>query len=283
MDPLVPPLKLPLQPPAVSAECLESVRLAFPGAALQEIATRRFRSITGKMRFDSGLTSLISDPATGLRILLDHAKLEARMLSAPTLPAMPGMPAMPAIPIPPVPSLSAATQVLNLGKSMVEGLEAEGMRYIFAALDPLKPPSIASWEIWTSVKFQLPILTRIVGSFGERVNLCKCSEVHPPEALFQIPAGYRVIPPEVPPLPHVPGPSAMPSAPALPSAPTIPSLPAMPSAPALPSAPTISSLPAMPSAPALPSTPAIPSLPAMPNAPSLPALPTIPKPGLKNS
>ena len=59
------------------------------------------------------------------------------------------------------------------GKATVEGLEAEGVRYVFQAVDPLRPPAISSWEVWTSTLLQLPVMTKTIGSFGQRMNVCK--------------------------------------------------------------------------------------------------------------
>ena len=283
MGPVKPPVP---SLPAASAECVETVQFAQPGAILQQIPTRQFRSIEGKIRFDFGTSSLISDPSTQVRVLLDHVKLEARMLSAPPLPAMPGMPQTPQFPlftVPPIRSEFPGVTMVNLGKATVEGLEAEGVRYVFQAVDPLRPPAISSWEVWTSTLLQLPVMTKTIGSFGQRMNVCKCVAMQPPDSLFQIPPGYTVIPfepPAIPPVPSVPSDFArpsvptMPSAPATPSAPTTPSLPAMPSAaPTLPSAPTMPSVPTLPSAPTMPSAPATPSAPKLPSAPTLPKLP----------
>ena len=266
--------------PAASAECVETVQFAQPGAILQQIPTRQFRSIEGKIRFDFGTSSLISDPSTQVRVLLDHVKLEARMLSAPPLPALPGVPQTPQFPgftVPPIPSESPGVTMVNLGKATVEGLEAEGVRYLFQAVDPLRPPAISSWEVWTSTLLQLPVMTKTIGSFGQRINVCKCVAMQPPDSLFQ---GYTVVPfepPAVPPVPSVPSVFARPPIPAMPSVPTMPSAPAMPSVPARPSLPAMPSAPTLPSAPAVPSVPTMPSAPAMPSVPKLPSAPALPK------
>ena len=181
---------------------------AATGAIVQQIATRQFRSLDGKIRFDFGTSSLISDPLSEVRILLDHVLMEARILSAgANLPAVPGTPAVPGIPLPAIPS-TPNVNIVELGKSVIDGLEAEGLRYVFQTLDPLRPPSIASWEIWLSTELQLPIVTKIAGTFGERTNVCRCTAAVVPDALFQIPPGYRVIPPA----PAVHLPSASPPA-----------------------------------------------------------------------
>jgi hypothetical protein len=199
--------------------------------ALQQIATRQFRSAQGKIRFDFGLSSLITDPVSQIRMLIDHERLEVRMLTAPGMPAIPGMPQMPGMELPAVPG-SPIVNMVQLGKSVVEGLEAEGMMYVFQALDPLHPPPITSWEVWTSVDLQVPILTKTVGAFGQRINVCKCTASTPPESMFEIPPGYRVIPADAPSLPSIATPQ-IPSAPAPPQSPALPSLPATPKLPKL--------------------------------------------------
>jgi hypothetical protein len=117
--------------------------------------------------------------------------MEARVL-------LDGIPGLPGGQIPTVPgftesvSLPAIPNVVALGKTFVQGLEVEGVRHIFQALDALTPPPIASWEVWTSTKLQMPVFTRTIGSFGVRTCVCKCLPVEPPAALFQIPTNYNV-------------------------------------------------------------------------------------------
>jgi hypothetical protein len=184
----------PSLPPAC-ANCVETIQYAVPGAPPLQIPSQQFRSLEGKLRLDTGTTSLITDPATGERILLDHLALEARILT----PAVqiPGTPAAPAIPSLPPAALAAiagaaaamgAAKSQNLGKAIMEGLEVVGMRYVF------QPPNVlSSWEVWTSTKLQLPVMTQTIGTFGSRLCICKCTPMQPPATLFQIPPGYRVV------------------------------------------------------------------------------------------
>jgi len=294
--------------PAACAECMETVQLSLPGALLQQLPTRLFRSLEGQLRFDFGTMSLVIDPIAGIRMMLDHVALEARMLAAavqlPGMPGMPGMPQMPGMAMPPIPSAGVNFNIVKLGKAILEGLEVEGIQYVFAILDPLKPPPITLWEIWTSTKLQLPVMTKIIGAFGQRINICKCVGVPPPPTAFQVPPGYTVIPPPSPMPPTPPaiptistpsGPPAMPptptmpSVPGAPSAPARPSMPNLPSASPLPNAPNVPSAPALPRAPSVPTAPVVPAPPAVtapslpgapstPSAPALPNLPTLPKP-----
>ena len=182
---------------AVCAECIETTLHAGPGALPLESAIKRFRAADGKLRIDFEKTSIITDPATGERILLDHLAREARILiDEVPIPAEPPVPNIPRLPS--APSLPTGPNVVTLGKDFIEGLEVEGMRYVFEALDPLSPPSITSWEVWTSTKLQMPVLTRTVGSFGVRTCICKCTPVEPPASMFQVPTGYTVIRPSLP-------------------------------------------------------------------------------------
>lgn len=184
--------------PAACADCIETTRFAQAGLAPLQNAMQQFRSIEGKLRFNFGLNSLIVNPLTGLRALLNHTTLEARILSLPAVPGMPPIPRLPGFMIPglpgmpPIPQLAAAaamaTQLEQLGKALIEGHEVQGMRYLFAA-----GSALALWEIWNSTKLSLPVMTRTVGSFGERVNLCKCTAVQPPAAMFEIPSNYKII------------------------------------------------------------------------------------------
>jgi len=185
--------------------------LALAGAVVQQIATKQFRSLEGKIRLDFDTSSLISDPLTQVRILLDHLAMEARiLLPEPNLPAVPGIPAIPEFALPAIPSVPNVN-IVNLGISVIDGLEAEGLRYVFDAMG-----SIASWEVWLSTKLQLPIITKIIGSFGERTTVCKCTAADVPDSLFQIPPGYTVITVEPPVLPEMPSASVLPSAPSIP-------------------------------------------------------------------
>jgi hypothetical protein len=177
-------------PVAACAECIETTLAA--GANAVSSLIRRFRAANGSLRVDFGNFSIITDPTSGARIILDHLLMEARVL----LNAIPGLPASQ---IPAVPgftesvSLPSVPKVVALGKTIVQGLEVEGVCHIFQALDALTPRPIASWEVWTSTKLQMPVFTRTIGSFGVRTCVCKCSPVEPPASVFQIPTNYDVI------------------------------------------------------------------------------------------
>jgi len=264
------------------------LQLAAPGSAAAQIPYKLARSASGQLRIDYGNTSVITNPTAKEMLLLDHVKQEFRKIpippsaSAPPL-TPPGMPGMPGAPVP----TSPAMVVKDLGVKMVHGIEVHGRQITLPSLTPPKPPAPPAVpgmpgapgapaipkppqvptiaEVWLSTKLQMPVLTRITGSFGQQMCHCKNTVAgEPPATAFQIPPNYKQAG-----LPSAPTP---PAPPAVPAAPAMPGMPAMPGKPALPGMPAA---PAMPSAPSMPSAPAVPSAPA---APQVPSMLTPPKP-----
>src|ERR1039458_1727027 len=143
----------PPMPPAL-ADCLTTFQSA-AGMVSQPSPSTLLRSLDGKMRVDLGATSVITNPKAAVVILLDHVKMEARLLPmSPGIPPVPGMHQLP-------------------GETL--------------------PPTVA--EVWTCTATQLPVMSKITGSFGVRTSICKPAPVaDPPQASFQIPAGYRQLP-----------------------------------------------------------------------------------------
>jgi hypothetical protein len=147
------------------------------------------------------------------------------------MPGFPGAPPQPAV------------HVQDLGKSVLQGQEVEGKRYTIqppaappmpqlpgmpkmpqfpgipkapgapgAPPMPPKPAAPVVAEVWNSPKLQLPMATRINGSFGQQTAICQQAipgEPHP--AVFEIPKDYKQVLPVPPKLPGVPKPPAMPS------------------------------------------------------------------------
>jgi hypothetical protein len=102
-------------------------------------AFRFCRATGGQTRVDSGNTSVISDPAAGHTILLDHVKKTATISQAPPqVPKLPGMPPMPQFAAPGLPTTpkTPGVQVQDLGKGVIQGHEVEGKRFLI-------PPSPA--------------------------------------------------------------------------------------------------------------------------------------------
>lgn len=217
------PMYQPPTPPSCS-ECATKSEAPGSNAGAQS-SSRMWRSSTGKMRIDTLSASIISSPGEQKTILLDHRKKEATVI--PTPPASQAPPA--GIPKPsggapsPVP-----LQVQDLGKSLIEGHEVEGKRYVLpAAQKPPapampkmpqlpqmpkppqapappqaqppkapalpKPPQPTIAEVWTSVKLKIPVLAKVTSSLGSQTTYCKpTSTVEPHPSLFEIPAGYKL-------------------------------------------------------------------------------------------
>jgi len=255
--------------------------LAAPGSVPSQMSYQMARSADGQTRVDYGATSVISNPATGVTLLLDHTKQEVR-----AIPAPPGMtppkitpPGMPGIPAPPTPPTPPNLQVKDLGVKMVQGIEVHGTQITLPPLTPPKPPvaplvpgmpgapavpgvpgapaipkppqvpMVA--ETWVSTKLQMPVLSRITGSFGQQMCHCKNTVAGaPPPTAFQVPPNYKQVG-----LPSAPLPPGMPAPPAIPWAPKLPGAPAVPAAPKIPGAPAMPAAPAAPAAPAMPTPP----------------------------
>jgi hypothetical protein len=193
-----------------------------------------WRSSDGKFRLDTPTSSVITDPASQKRILLDHVKKEAMivpMASAASGSASPGSAQIPA-----AQGQAPAVKVEDLGKSMIEGHEVEGKRFTLPPFSPPpkpempqakmpgapqasppgapKPPAAPGaaappklpklppvpsvTEVWSSVKLKAPVLTKVTTSTGEQTTYCKpVSEDDPHPSVFQIPQGYKIKPPKL--------------------------------------------------------------------------------------
>ena len=143
---------------------------------------------------DAGSTSVISDPKAGVSMVLNHltSQVVTVPLKPPSAPGVPGAPAVPGLSLPgapgapPMPGVGApAAPALpagqNLGRSIINGEEVQGMRYALGA---------HTMEAFTSTKTGLPVLTTMTGPFGQQTCQCKTTPGEPDPALFQIPAGY---------------------------------------------------------------------------------------------
>jgi hypothetical protein len=133
------------------------------------------------MRVDLGATSVITNPIEAVVILLDHVKREARLM-----PMSPGAPLDG--------GGGPAGNIEELGRTLIHGIEAVGVRYTLPQLPgETQPPTIA--EVWTCTATQLPVMSKISGAFGVRTSICKTAPIsEPPSTSFQIPAGYRQLP-----------------------------------------------------------------------------------------
>ena len=175
----------------------------------QQFPSKLFRSVDGRMRADYGDTSVLTKAGDPRTFILDHIKKEVRMIQPPQMPQAPLPPvAMPSMPgfTPP----AGPPNMEDLGKRVIDGIEAEGKRYLVPLPTPPQlpnapqtpqPPLIT--EVWTATRSKIPVLTKITGPFGEQ--LCKCrivEDLEPDPQMFQIPADYK----QVPELPQAPKP-----------------------------------------------------------------------------
>jgi hypothetical protein len=198
-------------------------------AASTQSPSQLIKATDGKMRIDLPNTSVITDPKAQQAILLDHLKKTATILPMqPSMPQIPGMPGMqaPSFKPPTPPSVS----VQDLGKSLIEGHEVDGKRYMVqpptppqlpgapqipgAPAPPQLPtppqaPTIA--EVWSSTKLGTPVLTKISGPFGQSMTYCKPQQIgEPAPSNFQIPPGYTPVLPKPPAPPSLPAPPGLP-------------------------------------------------------------------------
>lgn len=193
MQPQPPPI------PPVCAEFQSKFAAAVPGLPAVQLGFAMMRSLDGKIRFDQPNLSIISDLVK--TIVLNHLTLEAK-----EFPHPPSLQA-PKLQLPGLPSFTPPHLPLNvqeLGTRFMNGIEVEGKLFKFAPPKlpgmPEPPPIPHLVEIWTSPQFQLPLASRVTGelgmimTFAKKVNPCQ-----PPAASFQIPAGYKILPPHAPP------------------------------------------------------------------------------------
>ena len=188
--------------PPVTAEYTSALQGPQPNVPPVQSAYRFCRATDGKTRVDTGNTSVISNPATGQTILLDHVKKTATIHPAsPTAP--PGAPQMPHFSAPGLPGMPHApsVQVQDLGKSVFQGQEVEGKRFLIqphampktpGVPKPPKAPTVA--EVWTSSELRVPMHINMSGGFGQVTQVCKSAvsgEPHP--STFQIPSNYKMV------------------------------------------------------------------------------------------
>lgn len=195
------------------------MQLAQAGAAPQQSASQMLRSSAGQTRVDAGATSVITDPKAAQTIVLNHATKEASILP---IPAAPGLPGAPSASLPGMPGVTPPTspsQMVDLGKSVINGHAVTGKQFTFPAPPgapsgspsapgapalpgmPAAPPHTVM-EVWSSASLLLPVLTKVTGPFGQQISQCQVApsaEPHP--STFQIPSGYKLTAPPVPALP----------------------------------------------------------------------------------
>ena len=215
-------MQLPLKPPPVVAAFESGLHMTTPGAgpaaAPQRSPWNLFRASDGKLRVDTGNASVISDPGAQQITTLDHLKKEYTVI-----PMSPGQPPqLPAGGAPTAPQMKLLPDVKDLGKRTIAGQEAEGKLYTFqapkmpqlqipklpqmpkapqpsAAPQPPSTPGPSTLEVWHSTKLHLPLMSKLTGGSGQYMSLCKqASPGEPPPSAFQVPAGYKPVPPPSP-------------------------------------------------------------------------------------
>src|ERR1035438_7323652 len=139
----------PTAAPPITAEYATALQPAEPNSTPVQSAFRFCRGAGGQTRVDSGNTSVISNPAAGQTILLDHVKKTATVQQAPPPPPLPGAPPAPALPGAPAAPKAPNVQVQDLGKSVIQGQAVEGKRFLIPPPPPLpglpampKPPAL---------------------------------------------------------------------------------------------------------------------------------------------
>lgn len=191
-------LPRPISVPPVTAEFTSELQRTEASLPPVQSAYRLTRAADGNTRLDSGNTSVISNPAAGQTILLNHVEKTATiqpLLSA--TPSPPGMPPMPHLAVPGLAPIPPA-QVQDLGKGVLQGLEVEGKRYL------IQPPAIPNIPATPQPPtFQAPGIPKLPG-------------------MPQTP-GMPKVPgmPQAPGMPKVPGAPGSQSAPNAPQAPTL--------------------------------------------------------------
>ncbi|MGD0360302.1 MAG: hypothetical protein ABSC93_05505 [Bryobacteraceae bacterium] len=111
---------------------------------------------------------------------------------APALPKPPALPQLPGMPKPPAPPQAPGVQPPTAPKP--------------PAPPSAKPPAqLQTLEVWTHTKLKIPVLTKATGMPSLKSSVLKNAKgAEPPAALFQIPKGYKLVPPKLPAAPKLP-------------------------------------------------------------------------------
>lgn len=115
------------------------------------------------------------------------------VLAAAKAPQMPQV-GMPQIAVPQMPGVQGPKGMQLPTPQIPQNLPIPGAQ--------IPQPKVATSEVWTNTKLQLPVATKTTGSFGEQTCRCKytdLSEPHPSK--FEIPADYKTLLPEAPKIP----------------------------------------------------------------------------------
>jgi len=131
----------------------------------------------------------INDPVAGVHYILDQRSHSARKMAAPSGARPPHHP--------PSEKAPAESKTESLGKQVIEGVEAEGVRSVITIPEGRigndRPIEIVS-ERWNSPDLQTVVMSKHNDPrFGETVyRLTNINRAEPAQTLFDVPADYKV-------------------------------------------------------------------------------------------
>jgi len=140
---------------------------------------------------------VIDDPVAGVQYILDQRSHTARKRTAPPGDGPRRRPPPEKAPERAPEKASAEGKTESLGKQVIEGLEAEGVRSVITIpegrIGNNRPIEIIS-ERWDSTELQTVVLSKHNDPrFGETVyRLTNINRAEPAQTLFEIPADYKV-------------------------------------------------------------------------------------------
>jgi hypothetical protein len=146
------------------------------------------------------------DPLTRIRTIYEPALRIARQQFVPKTPKT-------------TPPPNPSARIEDLGTTTLNGLQAKGTRRTSTITDfewEINEPVKIEDETWYSEELHLNLLVRHSDSrFGvETVGISDLKRIEPPNSMFQVPSGYRVLnvtPPPVPASPSAPKTSGNPA------------------------------------------------------------------------
>jgi len=139
----------------------------------------------------------IDDPVAGVQYILDQRSHTARKRTAPPGDGPRRRPPPEKAPERAPEKASAEGKTESLGKQVIEGVEAEGVRSVITIpegrIGNNRPIEIIS-ERWDSTELQTVVLSKHNDPrFGETVyRLTNINRAEPAQALFEVPADYKV-------------------------------------------------------------------------------------------
>src|SRR5215470_18014066 len=139
----------------------------------------------------------INDPVAGVHYILDQRSHTARKMAAPPNDRPPRRTPSERAPERAHEKAPAESKTESLGKQVIEGVEAEGVRSVITIPEGRigndRPIEIVS-ERWDSPELQTVVLSKHNDPrFGETVyRLTNINRAEPAQALFEVPADYKI-------------------------------------------------------------------------------------------